>query len=41
MARRLSQSDMDRIAKFVNTPAHQRTPDMLVPGEESAEGASE
>lgn len=41
MARKLSESDMDRIAKFVNTPAHRRTPDMLVPGEDSAEEAEE
>lgn len=41
MARKLSQSDMDRIAKFVNTPAHRRTPDMLVPGEDTEEEPEE
>lgn len=41
MARKLSEGDMDRIAEFVNTPAHQRTPDMLVPGEDAGEEAEE
>jgi hypothetical protein len=30
----LSESDMARIVQFARTPAHRRTPEMLVPVEE-------
>lgn len=31
----LSQSDMDRIAKFVETPKYERDPELLVPDDEA------
>lgn len=30
----LSESDRDRIAKFIATPQHEREPEMLIPTEE-------
>ena len=36
MPNHLSESEMERIAKFVETPAYKRTPDLLLPDEESA-----
>ena len=35
MPNHLSESEMERIAKFVETPAYKRTPDLLLPDEES------
>lgn len=35
---RLTQSDLDRIKQFANTPMHERSPEILMPGgEESPE----
>jgi hypothetical protein len=31
MADRLSESDLDRIAEFTNTPRYKRSPDQLIP----------
>ena len=35
MPNHLSESEMERIAKFVETPAYKRTPDLLLPDDES------
>jgi hypothetical protein len=31
----LSESDLDRLRTFANTPRYRRSPDQLVPGDES------
>jgi hypothetical protein len=36
MPNHLSDSEMERIAKFVETPAYKRTPDLLLPEDDSA-----
>lgn len=36
MSDSLSQSDLDRIAKWVATPEYERDPDILVPDDEEA-----
>lgn len=30
----LSEHDLDRIAEFASTPAYERTPEQLMPGED-------
>lgn len=35
MANHISESEMERIEEFVETPAYKRTPDLLLPGDES------
>jgi hypothetical protein len=36
MPNHISESEMERIEQFVETPAYKRTPDLLLPDEESA-----
>lgn len=36
MANHISESEMERIEEFVETPAYKRTPDLLLPGDESS-----
>jgi len=35
MSDHLSESEMERIEQFVETPAYKRTPDLLLPDEET------
>lgn len=35
MPKHISESEMERIEQFVETPAYKRTPDLLLPDEES------
>lgn len=39
MADHISESEMERIEAFVETPAYKRSPDQLLPGDEN--GAEE
>lgn len=36
MSTGLSEEDMDRIVEFVNTPAYERRPELLLPEHEDA-----
>ena len=38
---RLTQSDLDRIKQFANTPMHERSPEILMPGGEGSPEQSE
>jgi hypothetical protein len=37
MAEHLSDSDLERIEAFANTPAYERDPDQLLPGRETGD----
>lgn len=41
MADYLSQSDLDRLSKFANTPKYRRSPDQLLPDDESIDEPKE
>lgn len=36
MANHISETEMERIEEFVETPAYKRTPDLLLPGDENS-----
>ena len=38
---RLTQSDLDRIKRFANTPMHERSPEILMPGSEDSTDRTE